>query len=160
MEESQFDRAGMHDPSALCGEFQHLFIGDVVELASVPFNAGVRGEDAVDIGVDFGALGVNGGGQCHGGRVGSSAAQGREVGVGAHALEARDNDHVVALEFLPDAGSVDAGDASAVEGVVGVDAGLGAGEGDRRVAEFAQGEGEQRAADDFASGEQHVVFAA
>ena len=160
VEQAEFDGAGVHDAGALCGGFEHFFGGDVGEASGVGFDAGVGGVDAFDIGVDLDLLGFERCAECDGGGVGAAATEGGEVGCGAGALEAGDDHDVAFGEFALDALGVDVADAGASVGVVGEDAGLGAGEGDCAVSKLADGHGEQRAADDFAGGEQHIHFAA
>src|SRR4029079_3743200 len=75
-------------------------------------DAWVGGVDAIDVGVDVAALGVEGGGDRHGRGVGAAAAQrGETLGVLVDALEARDHRDLVALlEALEDLLAVDVED--------------------------------------------------
>ena len=150
----------MHDAGALGGGFEHFLGGDVGEASGVGLDAWVGGVDALNIGVDLDLPGAEGCAEGDGGGVGAAASEGGEVGFGARALEAGDDHDVAVGEFAGDALGVDVADAGASVGVVGEDAGLCAGEGDRAVSEFADGHGEEGAADHFAGGEEHVHLAA
>ena len=97
------DAAQHHDLGAARGEFQHLVVGDEVELAGLGDDARIGGVDAVHVGEDHAGFGAQSGRQGDGGGVGAAAAERGDVLVGRDALEAGHQDDLVFLEGLLDA---------------------------------------------------------
>ena len=89
------DAAQHHDLGAARGEFQHLVVGDEVELAGLGDDARIGGVDPVDVGEDHAGLGAQSGRQRYGGGIGTAAAERGHVLVGGYALEARHQDDLV-----------------------------------------------------------------
>ena len=82
------------------------------------------------------------------------------LGVGtALALEAGHDDHLAGVELLVDAGRIHGGDPGLAVAAVGRDAGLGAGQADRRDAERVEGHRQERGALVLAGREEHVELA-
>jgi hypothetical protein len=99
------------------------------------------------------------GGQRHAGGVGAAAAEGGQVAVLVHALEAGHHHHASGLEVFADAVVVDMTDARLGVRAVGEDAHLAAGVGTGRLAARLQRDAQQRDGDLLAGGEQHVHLA-
>ncbi len=85
----KFHRADLQHLGAHAGHFQHLLEGDPVQPAGAVHHPRVGGVDTVHVGVDLAFIRFEGGGQRHGGGVGTAAAQGGDIAVLVHALEAR-----------------------------------------------------------------------
>ncbi len=85
------DRACLQHLGADRGQFEHLFIGDEVELAGACNDARIGGIDAVNVGVDVAAVGLDR--RRHGDRrrVGSAASQRGHPAIVHHALKTRDD---------------------------------------------------------------------
>ena len=122
-------------------------------------DAWVGGEEAVDVRVDFAHVGVEGGGEGDGGRVGASAAQRRHVVVLGDALEAGDDGDLAVLDGAGDALGDHADDLCGAEATVGLDAGLRAGVGAGFDAEFVDGHREEGHRDALACRQEDVHFA-
>src|SRR5690606_13696726 len=90
-------------------------------------HARIGGVDAVDVGVDQALVGLQGGGHRHGGGIRAAAAQGGDVAVFVHALEARDHNHAAGVEIGAHARVVDRGNARLGIGGVGTHGHLPAG---------------------------------
>ena len=139
-------------------QLQHLVKGDLIQLAGVAHLARVGRVNAFHIGKDLAAVCVQG--CCNGNSagVGAAAAQSGDVIHLVQALEARHNDHTVALQLRRDALCLQAGDARLGIGAVGAEASLPAGQADGMAAQLIQCHGQQRNADLLAAGQQHIHF--
>ena len=122
-------------------------------------DAGVGGEDALDVGVDVTALGAERRGERYGGQVGGPAAQGGDVVLGGDALEAGDEHDLVAVERLVDPSRADVHDSRLPVLRVGDDPGLRACQRDGAVAEVVRRHRGERAGDALADGDEHVQLA-
>ena len=95
---AELDRAHLQDLGAERGHFQHLLERDLVEAARLRHDARIGGVDAVDVGVDVAAVGLDRGGDRDRRGVGAAAAErGDAAGVLVHALEAGDHRDLPAL---------------------------------------------------------------
>ncbi len=130
----ELDRPGLQDAGAEAGELEHFIIADAVDLACVLDDAGVGGEDSVDVGVVFADVGLEDGADGDEGGVAPAAAEGGVIALGGDALEAGDDDDFSGGELVENAFLVDGLDAGFAEGVVGDEADLAAGEADGLVA--------------------------
>ena len=153
------DAAQHHDLGAARGEFQHLVVGDEVELAGFGHDARIGGVDAVHVGEDLAGLGAQRRRQGDGRGVGAAAAERGDVLGGRDSLEAGHEDDLVLLEGLVDAVRPDIEDLGLGVRRVGDDAGLRAGQGDRLVAQLVDGHRHKRGRDALAGGEEHVHLA-
>ena len=97
------------------------------EPARLGNDARVGRVDAVDVGVDLAFVGGQRRGQRDARRIGAAAAEGGDVAVGIHALEAGDDDDRARRQIAAHVGLVDLEDARLGVGVVGQDAHLPAG---------------------------------
>src|ERR1700688_110564 len=96
---AEFHRADLQHLGALRGQFQHILERDLVEPPRLRHHAGVGGVDAVDVGIDVAAVGVNGGRDRHRRGIGTAAPErGDSAGLRIDALEA--GDHGDFLAFL------------------------------------------------------------
>ena len=84
----QLDAAGLQHLGADRGQLQHLLVADPRELARLRHDARIGGVDAIDVGVDVAAVGLQRRRQRHGRGVRAAAAQRGDAVVGADALEA------------------------------------------------------------------------
>ena len=75
------DRARLQHLGALRGHFQHFFVGDLIELARLRNDARIGRVDAVDIGEDVAAVGLERRRQRHRRGIGAAAAQRRDAAV-------------------------------------------------------------------------------
>ena len=110
---AELDRAHLQHLGAERGELQHFLERDLVEPLRARHHARVGGVDAVDVGVDVAAVGLDRGGDRDRRGVGAAAAErGDAAGVLVHALEAGDHRDLLALlEALDQLGAVDVEDA-------------------------------------------------
>ena len=157
------------------GELHHLLVADDGELARVRGDPRVRGVDALDVREDLAAIRLELGRQGDGRGVRAAAPQGGDLGGvdvagrrrvlqalegrGAHALEAGDDDDLAGGELGADPAGIDTRDAGLAVAAIGGDAGLRAGQADRRDAERVQGHRHQRGALVLAGGEEDVQLA-
>ncbi len=110
---AELDRAHLQDLGAERSEFQHFLEGDLVEPARARHHARIGGVDAVDVGVDVAAVGVDRGRDRHRRGVRAAAAErGDAAGLLVHALEAGDHRDLLALlEALDQFVAIDVEDA-------------------------------------------------
>ena len=151
--------AQVEDLGAVSGQLQGLLAGEGLDALSGGDDAGVSGEQAVDVGVDLADVGVEGRGQGDRGRVGAAAPQGGGVLDLVDALEAGDDGDRAGLDGAGHALGQHADDGGPAVLGVGEDAGLGAGVGARRDAELGDGHGEQGHGDALTGGQQDVHLA-
>ena len=128
VELGDLDRARMHDACANRRELEHLVVLDVSQLLRRLHDPRVRGEDAVDIGVDLTRLRAQRRGECHRGGVRAAASQGRDVELSCHALKTGDDWNLVLAQGLDDAVGFDVLDAGSRVLPAGAYTGLRAGE--------------------------------
>src|SRR5208283_1437627 len=122
-------------------------------------DARVGGIDPVDVGVDIAALGLERGGQRHGGGVGAAAAERGDAVVGRDALEAGDDGDLADVHAADQFGAVDVLDACLAVRGVGLDGDLPALPGARLHPPLLQRD-RQQAGGDLLAGRHHgVVFA-
>jgi len=143
----------------LCAEgcqFQHLVEGDLIQLAGVAHLARVGGVDALHVGKDLAAVGVE---RCCDGDsagVGTAAAQRGDVVQLVQALEACHDDDAVALQLRGDALGLQLGDAGLGVGTVGAEACLPAGQTGGMAAQLVQSHSQQGDTDLLACCQQHI----
>ena len=131
-----------------------------VELARFRHDAGVGRVDAVDVAVDLADVGVEGGGERDGRRVGAAATQRGDVaGVAVESLEARDDDDRALVERFTQADRRDVDDAGGAVRGIRDHARLAAGERARLEAHRVDRHRQQRHGDALAAREQHVELA-
>ena len=114
-----FDGADVEHLRTIGGELQHLFAGDDIKLSRHRHDARVGGEDPVHVAVDLADVGLEGRCERHSGRVGATAAEGRDVtGVSVEALEAGHDHDGALVESLAESNGSDIDDAGgAVRGI-------------------------------------------
>ena len=71
----ELDRARLHDLGAEAGQFEHLVVGNLVQLLRVGHDARIGGVDAVHVRVNLAEIRLQRGGQGDGGEVRAAAAQ-------------------------------------------------------------------------------------
>ena len=153
------DGPHLQDLGAERGHFQHFLEGHLVEAARLGNDARIGGVDAVDVGVDVAAVGVQRGRQRHGGGVGAAAPERRDAaGLGVNALEARDDRHLALREAVDDALALDAGDAGRAMRLVGEQRDLPALPRPGLDPHVLEHDGEQAGGDKFARGDDRVIF--
>ncbi len=154
------DGADVEDLRAVGGELQHLLAADPVEFAGERHHAGVGGEDAVDVAVDLADIGLKGGGEGDGGRVGPAATERGDVaGVAVEPLEPGDDDDGALVERLAEAHGRHVDDACRTVRGVGDHARLAAGEGAGLEPHRVDRHGQEGHRDALAAGQQHVELA-
>ncbi len=155
----QLDAAGLQDFSPDRGQFQHLLVGDLGQLAGLRDDARVGGIDAVHIGIDVAAVGLQRCRQRHGGGVRPAAPQRGDAAVGRDPLEARDHGDMALFHAVDQVLAVDVQDARLAVRVIGADRDLPALPGARLDPDLHQGDRQQAGGDLFAGGDNRVVFA-
>ena len=86
-----FDGTQMENLGAVCRHFEGFFVSEGSDVAGGFADAGVGGEDAVDIGLDLAHVRPERRREGNRGGVGAAAAEGGDVVVPVHALEAGDD---------------------------------------------------------------------
>ena len=141
-------------------QFQHLFGGDGGELARARHDAGVGGEDAVDIAVDLAHVGVEGRRERDGGGVGAASPERGDVTRFAiEPLESGDDDDRALIERLAQANRGHIDDAGGAVMLGRDQAGLTAGERSRLETHRVDGHRHERHRDALAARQQHVELA-
>ena len=148
----------MQDLGAHAGHFQHFLVGDLVDLAGCGADVGVRGIDAVHVGIDFAFTGAEHCGQGHCRRVRAAATQGCDAVVFGDALEAGHHEHIVGLEVLLEHIGIDFVDAGRTKGIVRAHGNLPAQQRAGLDAGILEQHGEQGNGDLLSCGNQHVAF--
>ena len=153
------DRARLQHLGAQAGQFQHLVVGDPIQLPRLRHDVGVRGVDAVHVGIDLAHVGLERRRHGHRRQIRAAPPQGRDLVLRAHALEARHDGDLPLGQGLADALGVDAHDPSLGVDVVGLDAHLAAGEAPRAVPEPVNGQRQQADADLLSGRQDHIQLA-
>ena len=158
---AELDRAHLQHLRAERSEFQHLLIGDLVEALGARHHPRVGGVDAVHVGVDVAARGLDRGRDRDRRGIGAAAAErGDAAGVLVQALEAGDHRDLAALlEAGDQLAAVDGEDARRAVRVGGDDRKLPALPGAGVDADAFQHDREQPGGDLLAGGDHGVVFA-
>ena len=156
----QLDRAGLQHLGAERGHLQHLLVGDLLELARLGNDARIGGVDAVDIGEDVAAIGLQRRRQRHRRGVRAAAAERGDRGCpgrcpGSPATTATWPCSQRRLAAL----GVDAPDARLAVGVVGADRDLPAQPGARLTPSVLQRDRQQAGGHLLAGRDHGVVFA-
>ncbi|SCI78531.1 Uncharacterised protein [uncultured Clostridium sp.] len=146
----------MQDLSAQGGQFQHLVIGDLVQLPGPLDGAGIGGEHAVHIGVDLTQVGMQGGRQSHRRGIRTPPPQCGNVAILVDALESGDDDDLPLVQLRQNTLGTDVLDPGRAIGRVGFEAGLPACQRDHRIPHRLNGHGAQGAGNLLAGREQHV----
>src|SRR5699024_11232551 len=81
------------------GQLPHLVERNLRELLGRGHQSGVGGIDAVDVGVNLAEVGLHRGGDGDGAGIAAAAAEGGDVVVPVHPLEAGDNDDPPFIQF-------------------------------------------------------------
>ena len=154
----QPDRAGLQHLGADAREFEHFLIGHIIELARARDDARVGGIDAVDVGVDVAAIGLQRRCNRHGTRVRSAATECRDAAIVHQPLKARDHRDLTARHRGAERAGVDVGDARARVRFFGADRELPAEPAARGGSHRLQGQREQARGDLLACGDDNVIF--
>ena len=152
---SQFDGPRVH-LGPVVGQFQHLLIADLVQLPGLWDDLGVRGVDAVHVGVYLAPVGLQRRRQGHRRGIGAPAPQGGYVLVFGDPLEPRHHDDAALCQLFLHPGRVHPVDPGPAVAGVRMDPRLGTGEAHRLLTQVPQSHGQQRAGDQLAGGEQQV----
>ena len=83
VQHGDFDRAGLQHLGAQRRHLQHFLVGDLLQPPRLGHDARVGGVDAVDVGVDVAAVGLDAGRHRHRAGVGTAAAEGGDAVVAA-----------------------------------------------------------------------------
>src|SRR3984957_18561547 len=158
---AEFHRADLQPLGTLRGQFQHILERDLVEPARLGNHARVGGIDAIDIGIDIAAVGLDRGGDRHRRGVGTAASQrGDSPGLRIDALEAGDHgDFLAVLEAVDQLGAVDLENPRRRVGVAGLDRDLPTLPGTCVNADRLQRDREQPRGNLFAGRHHGVIFA-
>ena len=88
----------MHDLGAEAGQFEHLIIGNLLELARAGNDARIRRINSIHVRINLAKIGLERGGHGNGGQVRTTASQGGDLPFHGLALKARDNDDVAIIK--------------------------------------------------------------
>ena len=149
----------MQYPGPQGGHFEHLFIGDFIELARLGNDTRIGGVNAVHVGEYVAPLRPQGGGQGDGGDIGPAPAQRGDAIVGADALETGNHRHLAVIEAPADFGRVDPLDAGPAMGRIGVDRHLPAEPRTGADPKVLQRHRQEPAGDLLSGGDDDIVFA-
>lgn len=121
-----------------------------------------RGSDvyAVNVGIDFTNISMDGTGNGNGCRIGTAAAQRRDIAMARNALEASDDDDIALIQRFHDAARFQCQDTAFVKGIAGLDAGLSTGKGNSLLAGFLESHSHEGDGDLFARRQEHIHFTA
>ena len=157
----ELDRAHLQHLGAERGHFQHFLEGDAVEPARLRHDARIGRIDAVDIGIDVAAVGLDRGGDGDGAGIRAAAAERRDAPAClVQALKAGDRPRPRrAANPSISSRAVDVDDARRAVRVVGEDRHLPALPRARRNAHVLQHDGQQPGGHLFARGDDGVIFA-
>ncbi len=160
MDHGELDRADLQHLGAERGHLEHFLVGNLVEPARLGDDARIGRIDAVHVGVDVAALGLDCGRERHRARVRAAAAERRDAaGRLVQALETgHDGNLPAGLKALDDSRAVDCRDARRGMGIRGHDRDLPALPGAGRKAHLVEGEGEKPRGHLLARGDDGVVF--
>ena len=127
--QGQLHGLGVQYLGAASGQGQHIPQIDAGKLPGAGNQPGISGVNAVHIGIDLAAVGLQSGSEGHRRGVGAAPAQGADVALGGEALKAGDHRHTAPAQgLLEPAGGNEADVAAAVPGT-GENPRLPAGEG-------------------------------
>ncbi len=154
----QFHAARLQHAGADRGELQHLLVGDLIQLAGPGNDSRVGRVDAVDVGVDVAAVGLQRRRQRHRRGVGPAAAQRGDPVVRADALEAGHDRHLPGRHARQQRRAVDPVDPRLAVRAVRVQRDLPAGPGARIDPDLLQRDRGQPAGDLLAGRDHGVVF--
>ena len=146
----------MEHLGALAGKLQHLVVGDLLQLLRLGNHPRVCGVHAVHVGVNLAKVRPEGRRQGNGAGVGPAPAQGGDVAVAVHALEAGDDHNPVLVQLCPDALGVDLLDPGVGVDGGGLDAHLPRRQRHAGQPHALQGHGAQGHGDLLSSGQQHI----
>ena len=155
----RLDRAHLQHLGAERGQLEHFLERHLVEPARLGHHARVGGVDAVDVGVDVAAVGVERRGERHRRGVRAAAPERRHPAARRmNALEAGDDRDLAARETLDDRLAIDVLDARRAVRVVGLDRDLPALPRTRLEPHVLEHDRQQAGGDEFARGDHRVVF--
>ena len=153
------DGARVHHAGTGAGELEHFRIGDPSQEPGRWHEAGIGRVDAAHVGEDLAGLRLQGGGQRHGGGVGSTPPKRGHVHLRPHPLEAGHHDDPSVGELALDPRRRQADDARPGVPPVGLDAGLEAEQRHSRDAQLVQRHRHEGGRDALTGGEQLVQLA-
>jgi hypothetical protein len=146
------------DTTAGGRDLEHLLEGDPVDPVGRGHHPRVGGEHPGHVGVDLAGVGVQHGGQRHGGGVRAAPAERGDLAVDRHALEAGHHRDPTGRQGLAQAVRLDLEDLGPGVVVVGDDADLAAGERGRVHAQLGQRHAQERHGDPLPGADEHVVL--
>ena len=152
----ELDRAQHQHAAAARGDLEHLLEADLRQASRLGDDPRVGAEDAGDVGVDLAGVRTERRRERDRGHVGPAASERRDVAVGRHALEARDDRDLAVRERLAQAVGADLEDLRPGVVRVGDDPGLAARERDPLDPAGGERHAEKRHRDPLAGREQHV----
>ena len=155
-----FNATQMQHLCSGCCEFKHFFVCHGLELACKRDDAGISGEDAVDIGIDLTYVGVECCSKCNRSCVTASATKrGDVLRFLRDTLEAGNDCDCAFVDCFTNTTRRDVDDACLAVDCVGDHTGLRTGEGTCLGTKVVDGHCEQRHRDALTCREQHVEFA-
>ena len=155
---SKAHRARLQHLGANAGQFQHLFIGHVLELAGLGHDARVGGIDAIDIGIDIATVRLEPGRHRHRAGVRATTAQRRDPAIIAHALKSGDHRDLAARHAGQHRIGINLADTRLGVRIVGVDRQLPTQPRTRLLAHRLQRQRQQTRRHLLASGHHHVIL--
>ena len=153
------DRARLQHLGALRRHLQHFFVGDSTELAGFRNDPRIARIDAVDIGEDIAAIGLERRRERHGGGVGAAAAERGHPPARPDSLKPGDDGDLPLGQAAADLVDLDRLDARLAVHAVGADRDLPAEPGARVDAEILQRQRQQTRGHLLARRDHDVVFA-
>jgi 2-polyprenyl-6-hydroxyphenyl methylase/3-demethylubiquinone-9 3-methyltransferase len=155
----KLERARLHHLGAEARQFEHLVVGNLLELLRVRHDARVGGVNAVHVRVNLAEVGLERGGKRNRRQIRTAAAQRRDLAFRRLALEAGHDDDIARFEQFVDFLRRDVVNPGLGMNHVGDDARLRAGERHRGHVQRVQRHGRERDGLLFTGGKQHVHFA-
>ena len=157
---AHFYGTGLHDTGAEFRHFQHFAVRNLVDFLRIGNDTGIGRIYAVNVGIDFTNISMDGTGNGNCRRIGATAAERRNITMTGDTLEACDDDDIALVQSLHDAARFQCQDAAFVKGVAGLDTGLCSRKGNSLLASFLESHSHEGDGDLFARRQEHVHFTA
>ena len=157
---AHFDGTGLHDTGAEFRHFQHFAVCNLFDFPCIGNDTGIGRVYAVNVGIDFTNISMDGTGNGNGCRIGTAATQRRDIAMARNALEASDDDDIALIQRFHDAARFQCQDTAFVKGIAGLDAGLSTGKGNSLLAGFLESHSHEGDGDLFARRQEHIHFTA
>lgn len=157
---AHFYGTGLHDTGAEFRHFQHFAVRNLVDFLRIGNDTRIGRVHAVNVGIDFTNISMDGTGNGNGCRIGTTAAERRNITMPRNPLETGNDDDIALIQCFHDAARFQCQDAAFIKSIAGLDAGLSTGKGNSLLAGFLESHSHEGDRDLFARRQEHVHFTA